>query len=268
MSDPLRRAEPSADVVSALRESAEWLVDVLFERSTAAPPAADVPPSLEARSVRLARGRRVACVSLVAGCGTSTLAALLAQRSGGAGGRARLLDLDLVSPSLGVIAGQPGPTVTDALADPSIEGRRWGSVEAIYGGGSALGAEAAESIAALVCRLAAGAAVIADAGILVAPGCTRMLAAFDTVLYVTTMRAVHVHAATRAATLLRDLGIAARLVVVRADAAPASAIAREVSLPLAGAVPDDPFLSRDEFRVRAETARAIDAICVSLRDAG
>lgn len=274
MSDPLRRPEPTGDLTSSLSEWGDRLVDLFFERAPSAiepaPSAAPLTaasPALAApapRAVRLARGRRVACVSLVAGCGTTTLAALLAQRSGGAGGRGRLVDLDLVAPTLALLAGQRTPTVTDVLADPGLSGRRWGSVEAIYGAASELGQESADALATLVRRLASDAAVVVDAGVLVAPGCARVLAACDTVLYVTTPRAAHLHAASRAVALLADLGLAARLAVTRADDAGAARIAAELGVPLAGAVPEDPFLARDEFRIRAETAAAVDRLCAAL----
>lgn len=272
MSDPLRRAEPSADPSSALRDWGDRLVDLFFER---APAAIEPAPSAAAlmrpaiaspapRAVRLARGRRVACTSLVAGCGTTTLAALLAQRSGGAGGRVRLVDLDLVAPSLALLAGQRTPTVADVLADPGVAARRWGSVEAIFGAASELGAESADALAALLKRLAGDAAVIVDAGTPLPPACARVLAACDTVLYVTTPRAAHLHAASRGVALLADLGVATRLVVSRAEDGAAARVAAELGVPLAGAIPEDPFLAEDEFRIRAETAGAVDRLCASL----
>lgn len=263
MSDPLRRGEPSDGLAVQLRETGAWLLDLFFERVDDERAAPEQPPP-EAGACRLAPGRRIGCASLVAGCGTSTLAALLAQRSGGAGARVRLLDLDLTAPSLALLAGQRTPTLIDALAADHVRGRRWGSVDAVFGAERDPGPDVAEALARFVRRMAQDAAVVVDAGALAAPVAEAVLRACDTALYVTTPRAAHVHAAVRAAAVLDALGIRARLVVARADRETAAAIAREVNLALAGNVPEDPFLARDEFRIRAETARAIDALCASL----
>lgn len=262
MTDPLGRRETEVPFSAQLAEAAAWVGDLLFERTEVATGVDE--PVVEARALRLAKGRRIACVSLVAGCGTSTLAALLAQRAGGAGSRVRLVDLDLVAPTLALLAGQRAPTVSDALLSEQVRGRRWGSVEVLFGVEHDLGPDAGGALAELVRRLAGEAAVVIDAGVLAAPGCERILRAADTVLYVTSPRAAHVHAAVRASSLLASLAIEARLVVTRADASAGAAIAREVDLPLVWAIPEDPFLLRDEFRVRLETARAIDRLAAQL----
>lgn len=263
MKDLLHRPESGPGLGAQLRESADWLIDLFFERAEEPAPATlDTP--LQAKSCRFPDGRRIACVSLSAGCGTTTLAALLAQRSGGAGARVRLLDLDLVAPSLALLAGQRHPTLLDALAVEQVRGRRWGSADVVFGAERDPGPDVAPALARFVRRMAADAAVVVDAGALSMPGCETVLRACDVVLSVTTPRAAHVHAAVRAAAILEGLGIVARLVVLRADRAAADAIAGEVGLALAGVIPEDPFLARDEFRVRAETARAVDALCVAL----
>ncbi len=261
LNDPLRRPE-GGGVSSQLRETAAWLTDLLFERVARQAPAE--PSALDAKACRLHAGRRIACVSLVAGCGTTTLAALLAQRSGGAGARMRLLDVDLAAPSVALLAGQRTPTLLDALASETVRGRRWGSVDVVFGAERDPGPDVAESLARFVRRMSADAAVVVDAGALASGACETVLRACDAVLYVATPRAAHVHAAGRAAALLDALGIAARLVVTRVTPDAAEAIAREVGLGLAGWMPEDPFLARDEFRVRAETARAIDRLCATL----
>ena len=202
MSGPLDRREPG-ELASQVREATTWLVDLLFERTDDAPAAATAAP-IAARRCRLAAGRRIGFVSLVAGCGTTTTAALVAQRSGGAGSAVRLLDLDLEAPTVALLAGERTPTLLDALG------------------------------------------------------------ACDAVLYVTTPRAAHVHAALRAIEALAPFGAAARLVVARATHDEAASVAREIGLTLAGSLPEDPFLARDEFRIRAETARAVDLLCESL----
>src|SRR5439155_23648705 len=74
VSGPLDRREPG-EVASQVREATTWLVDLLFERTDDAPAAATAAP-IAARRCRLAAGRRIGFVSLVAGCGTTTTAAL------------------------------------------------------------------------------------------------------------------------------------------------------------------------------------------------
>lgn len=262
MKDLLHRPESGPGLAAQLRETAAWLTDLFFERAEEPAPTLDTP--LQAKSCRFPNGRRIACVSLSAGCGTTTLAALLAQRSGGAGARVRLLDLDLVAPSLALLAGQRHPTLLDALAAEQVRGQRWGSADVVFGAERDPGPDVAPALARFIRRMAADAAVVVDAGALSTPGCETVLRACDVVLSVTTPRAAHVHAAVRAAAILDGLRIVARLVVLRADRAAADAIAGEVGLALAGVIPEDPFLARDEFRVRAETARAVDALCVAL----
>lgn len=264
MSDPFRRGESAGALGSDLREAAGWLVELLFERP-APSPAVEQAVAIEPGTTRLARGRRIAFVSLVAGCGTTSTAALVAQRSGGGGGRVRLVDLDLVAPTIALLAGHRDPTVADALtARGELRARRWGSIEAIFGSALELGAEGGEALGELVRRSARDAAVVIDAGTLGSPASDAVLRACDSVLYVATPRAAHVHAAARASALLSTSGLKARLVLARCDPAAAPPLAAEIGLPLFGAVPEDPYLARDEFRVRAETARAIDQLCAGL----
>lgn len=264
MADPFHRREAVEAIGVDLREAASWLVDLLFERTSASRAAGEIVP-IEARATRLARGRRIAFTSLIAGCGTTTTAALVAQRSGGGGARVRLVDLDLVAPTLALLAGNSTPNVADVLgAEAPPRGRRWGSVEALFGTPLELGPEGGPTLAALVRRCATDAAVVVDAGTAAAPTCVDVLRACDQVLYVATPRAAHVQAAVRGAALFSALGIGGRLVLTRCEAAAAAPLADEIGLPLAAAIPEDLFLSRDEFRVRAETARAIDALCASL----
>ena len=264
MSDPFRRGESAGALQSELREAAGWLVELFFERAARAPAVEEAVP-IEPGTTRLARGRRIGFVSLVAGCGTTSTATLMAQRSGGGGGRVRLVDLDLVAPTIALLACHREPTVADALTAPGeLRARRWGSIEAIFGSTLDLGAEGGDALGELVRRSARDAAAVIDAGTLGSPASDRVLRACDTVLYVATPRASHVHAAARASALLATLGIKARLVLTRCDPAAAAPLAAEIGLPLLGSVPEDPYLARDEFRVRAETARAIDQLCAAL----
>ncbi|OLC52944.1 MAG: hypothetical protein AUH85_15205 [Chloroflexi bacterium 13_1_40CM_4_68_4] len=254
VTDPLARPEPSP-VSTQLRETASWLVDLLFERTETA---VALEP-IAARSCRLSIGRRVGFCSLVAGTGVTTVAALAAQRAGGAGSIVRLLDFDLVAPTISLLAGERTPTLLDALAADRVRGRKWGSAFAIFGAERDPGPEVADALATFVRRMCKDAAVVVDAGTL-REGSSAILRACDAVVYVATPRAAHVHAATRALPLLDGLDPPARLVVNRGTRDAAEAIAREVGMTLAGWIPEDPFLARDEFRVRAETARAVDAL--------
>src|SRR2546426_7358350 len=88
------------------------------------------------RPERLRSDARVGFWSLTAGVGTSTTAALLAQRSA-AGGHAPLLaDLDRWAPSLALRASIDAATVADALVQPDRERAlvsRWGDVPFLPG---------------------------------------------------------------------------------------------------------------------------------------
>jgi len=254
MADPLGRREPSP-VATQLRETASWLVDLLFERTETV----SAPEPVPARACRLATGKRIAFCSLVAGTGATTVAALAAQRAGGAGSTVRLIDLDLVAPTLSLLAGERTPTLLDALAVEGVRGRKWGSAFAIFGAERDPGPEVGEALIRFVRQMSRDAAVVLDTGTL-RDRTDAILRACDAVFYVATPRAAHVHAATRALPLLEGLAPPARLVVNRSTREAAEAIARELDLSLAGSIPEDPFLARDEFRVRAETARAVDAL--------
>jgi MinD superfamily P-loop ATPase len=259
VSDPLGRPEPSP-VSTQLRETAAWFVDLLFERVEPRP----APEPIAARACRLATGTRVAFCSLIAGCGVTTLAALAAQRAGGAGSTVRLLDLDLVAPTLALLAGERTPTLLDALSAERFRGRKWGSAHAVFGAERDPGAEIGDALSRFVRRASEDAAVVVDAGAL-SERTVALLRSCDVVAYVTTTRAAHVHAATRALPWLRELERPVRLVVNRAQPDSATAVASELGLTLASAIPEDPFLARDEFRVRAETAREVDRLLASLR---
>jgi hypothetical protein len=54
------------------------------------------------------------------------------------------------------------------------------------------------------------------------------------------------------------------LVVVGVDERDATLIAARAQLPLLGAIPDDPYLARDDFAARAPTMRAIDRLITGL----
>ena len=258
VSDPLGRPEPSA-VTTQLRESAAWLVDLLFERTEPHVAARESPRG----ACRLPVGARIAFCSLVAGCGATTIAALTAQRAGGAGSTVRVLDLDLVAPTLALLAGERTPTLLDALSADRVRGRKWGSAYAVFGAERDPGPEVVDALARLMRRMSDDAAVVIDAGA-ISERTSAILRACDVIAYVLTPRAAHVHAATRALPALRELERPLRVVVNRAPPDAAAAIARELDVTIAGAIPEDPFLARDEFRVRAETARELDRLIGAL----
>src|SRR5439155_7972973 len=161
MGDPLGRREPSP-VATQLRETASWLVDLLFERTETV----SAPEPVPARACRLATGKRIAFCSLVAGTGATTVAALAAQRAGGAGSTVRLIDLDLVAPTLSLLAGERTPTLLDALAVEGVRGRKWGSAFAIFGAERDPGPEVGEALIRFVRQMSRDAAVVLDTGTL------------------------------------------------------------------------------------------------------
>ncbi|TMB71909.1 MAG: hypothetical protein E6J52_13125 [Chloroflexi bacterium] len=83
------------------------------------------------RPERLDSDARVGVWSLAAGVGTSTTAALVAQRSAAAGHAPILIDADRWAPSLALRAGIEAATLADALLQPDRERElvsRWGDV--------------------------------------------------------------------------------------------------------------------------------------------
>lgn len=220
-----------------------------------------------ARPERLAGDVRVAFWALAAGMGTSTVAALVAQRSAGAGHAPLLLDLDRWAPSLALRAGIDAATVSDALVQPDRERElvsRWEDV-AFLPGSPHLHAEFdGARIGAMLARLAQGRALVVDLGAgadaldpLVTRGVTRFCV-------VTGARASQLQAAFAARDLIRGSALRAGMVVVGVEREDADLIAARVGLPLLGAIPHDAYLARDEFAARAPTLRAVDALIRAL----
>lgn len=220
-----------------------------------------------ARRERLATDARVAFWALAAGMGTSTLAALVAQRSAGAGHAPLLVDLDRWTPSLALRAGIEAASVSDALVQPDRERElvsRWEDV-AFLPGSPHLHAEFdAARITAMVERLARGRALVVDLGAGADALDPLLTSALTRLCLVTGARASQLQAAFCARDLLRGSTIRAGLAVVGADREDAELIAARVGLPLLGAIPHDAFLARDEFAARAPTLRAVDALIGAL----
>lgn len=219
------------------------------------------------RPERLASGTRVAFWSLAAGMGTSTLAALVAQRSAGAGGAPLLADLDRWAPSLALRAGIEAATIIDALVQPDREREllsRWEEVAFLPGSPHLHREYDGVRIAALLERLARGRPLVIDLGAGADALDPALMPALTRLCVVTGGRASQLQAAFCARDLLRARSIRSGVVVVGAERADAELIGTRIGLPLLGAIPHDAFLARDEFAARAPTMRAVDALMRSL----
>ena len=212
--------------------------------------------------VPLPPGRIVGVWSLRAGVGTSTVAALMAHRSTAAGSPALLIDLDRYAPSLGLRAGLQGATVADALLRPAREHElvsRWERTPFLPGAPGLHAAFDGERIAALVGRAAAGRAAVLDLGA-GADALDPAILACCARLYVCVGTGVAQLQAAFCSVPLVAPDVAASLVVVRATDEDAERVAARLPWPLAGAVPDDEHLARDDFAARALTVHAIDRL--------
>lgn len=219
------------------------------------------------RPERLGADARIAFWALAAGPGTSTIAALVAQRSAAAGGATLLVDLDRWAPSLAIRAGIEAATVSDALVQPDRERElvsRWAEVAFLAGSPHLHRDYDAARVIAMLDRLARGRALVLDLGAgadAIDPELTRGL---TRLCLVTGGQAAQLQAAFCGRDILRGAGLRAGLVVVGVERDDAELIASRVQLPLIGAIPHDPFLGRDEFAARAPTMRAVDALIRSV----
>lgn len=205
--------------------------------------------------------------SLQAGVGTSTVAALTAQRSAAAGHPGVLIDLDRWAPSLALRAETTGATVEDALLHPGAEGSlvsRWGATAFLPGSKDLHRAFDGPRVAELVRTLAAGRAAVLDLG---AGADALDPAVIDTLGHLCIVagpRAAQLQAAFCAVPLLRGLATPIGLVIVGVEEADARRIADRLPWPLLAAVPADPFLAEDRFAARVSTLRAVDALIRAL----
>ncbi|HUQ42489.1 MAG TPA: hypothetical protein VM052_08305 [Candidatus Limnocylindrales bacterium] len=220
-----------------------------------------------ARPERMRPDARVAFWSLGAGVGSSTTAALVAQRSSAAGHAPVLVDLDRWAPSLALRAGIEAATIVDALVQPDRERdliSRWESVAFLPGSPELHRDFDVPRVAALLERVASGRALVADLGSGAEALDPTLMAHFTRVCLVTGGRASQLQALFCARPLLRAIRCPVGLVVVGAEPADAALIATRAQMPLMCAVPSDAYLARDEFAARAPTMRAIDALIRSL----
>jgi Mrp family chromosome partitioning ATPase len=219
------------------------------------------------RPVALAARARVAFWSLVGGVGASTTAALVAQRSAGAGLAPVLADLDRWAPSLALRAGIQGATVADALLRPGRERdhlSRWSKVPFLPG---APGLEAmfeSARIVELLRHVAGDGALVADLGCGPAALDAGVLALMDHLCVVAGPRSSQLQAAFCSVPLLRDAPCRVGLVLVGVEDADASRISARLPWPCLGSIPADPYLADDGFAARAPTMAAIDRLIKAL----
>lgn len=216
-----------------------------------------------ARPERLAPQRRIGFWSLAAGMGTSTVAALVAQRSAGAGHAPLLADLDRWAPSLALRARIDGATVCDALVQPDREHdlvSRWSDVPFLPGSPQLHRDFDAARVVAMLDRLTRARALVVDLGAGADALDAELLRRLDRLCVVTGGRAAQLQATFCGRELLRAVAVPVGVIVVGVERPDALLIAERTRLPLLGAVPHDPYLARDEYAARATTMRAIDAL--------
>ncbi|GAC1462892.1 MAG: hypothetical protein NVSMB8_14610 [Candidatus Limnocylindrales bacterium] len=207
--------------------------------------------------------RVIAFWALQAGIGTSTIAALAAQRSAAAGHPGVLIDLDRWAPSLALRAETGGATVEDALLHPGDEGSlvsRWGGTAFLPGSKDLNRSFDGRRIGGLVRALAAGRPAVLELGAGADGLDPAIVETLDRLCVVAGTRTAQLQAAFCAVPLLRGLRVPIGLVVVGAEQTDAARIADRLPWPLLAAVPADPFLAEDRFAARAPTLRAVDAL--------
>ena len=219
------------------------------------------------RAERLRPQARIAFWALGAGVGASTTAALVAQRSAAAGHAPLLVDLDRWAPSLGLRASTDAATIVDALVQPDRESElvgRWESVPFLPGSPRMHEQFDGHRIASLLDRLAARRALVADLGSGADALDTTLLARMTSLCVVTGGRASQLQALFCSKALTSAIGCDVGLVVVGQAHEDAALIATRAGLPLYAAIPEDPYLARDDFAARAPTMRAIDVLIRAL----
>jgi len=242
-------ATPLASVALALMREATGRTE---------PPLEVIRPT---RPERLRVDARVGFWSLAAGVGTSTTAALVAQRSAAGGHPPLLLDLDRWAPSLALRAGIDAATIADALVQPDRERElvsRWGEVAFLPGSPRMQTDFDPPRIAALVERLAAGRAAVFDLGTGADALDLTITSKLTRLCVVAGPRTSQLQALFCARQSLRVVPCAVGLAVVGAAHEDAALIASRTPLPLWAAIPNDSYLARDEFAARAPTMRAVD----------
>ena len=224
-------------------------------------------PIRPARPEHLSSGRRGAVWALAAGMGTSTVAALVAHRSAGAGHAPLLVDLDRWSPTLALRARIDGATVSDALVQPDREHElvsRWSDVPFLPGSPHLHRDYDPARLVAMLERLTRSRALVVDLGASADALDPALLGTVDRLCLVTGGRAAQLQATFCARELLRGLVARVGLVTVGVEREDATLIAERAQLPLLASIPHDAFLARDEYAARAPTMRAIDALIRAL----
>jgi MinD-like ATPase involved in chromosome partitioning or flagellar assembly len=216
-----------------------------------------------AHPVALASRSRIAFWSLTAGTGTSTVAALVAHRSAGAGRPAVLIDLDRWAPSLALRAGLQAATISDALLRPGREREclsRWSEVPFLPGAPGLHAIFEGPRIADMIARLAPEAPVVLDLGSGADALDRPLLGTIDRLCVVAGPRIAQLQAAFCSVPLLRDAPCAVGLVTVAAAEPDAERIASRLPWPHLAAIPSDPYLAADDLGARAPTLGAIDRL--------
>lgn len=220
-------------------------------------------PLIPARPAALSVERTVAFWSLIAGVGSSTVAALVAHRSASASRAAVLIDLDRRVPTLALRARCAGATVADALLHTGTEREllsRWGEVPFLPGSPELHRSFDGARIAELIGEMHRDRAVVLDLGCGAEALDPQVLGCVDRLFVVTGPSVAQLQAAFCAVPLLDGCGVRIAIVVVGAVPDDAVRIASRLPWPLAAAIPRDPFLADDEFAARATTMRAIDGL--------
>lgn len=220
-------------------------------------------PLRPTRPVALRERARFAFWSLAAGVGASTVAALVAHRSAGAGRPAVLVDLDRWAPSLALRAGLQAATVGDALLRPGREREclsRWSDVPFLPGAPGLHAAFDGERIVQCLARAGGDAPVVIDLGAGADALDAAVLSAVDRLCVVAGPRSAQLQAAFCAVPLLRDAPCEVGLVIVGASDGDAERIASRLPWPLLASIPPDPYLAADGFAARAPTMAAIDQL--------
>lgn len=221
-----------------------------------------LPHLLPTPPAALPAGRTIALWSLRAGVGTSTVASLIAHRSTAAGSPALLVDLDRYAPAIALRAGLQGATVADALLRPGRERElvsRWERTPFLPGAPGLHAGFDGERIGRLIDGAAAGRAAVVDLGAgadaldpAILGRCARLFVCAGTGV-------AQLQAAFCSVPLIPP-ELRASLVVVRAGDDDAERVAARLPWPLAGAVPEDEHLARDDFGARGPTLHAIDRL--------